>query len=457
MAYYILRSFKANLSAPAIFEAFSRQKGVFFLDSSLHCRERGRFSFIGSDPFLIFQAKGKDPIPRLRQLMNRYSFRAPSSSPPFLTGAVGYLSYDLGFAFEKSLRAGVKENPGIPESFFAFYNTTVIIDHWKRLLYVCASGFPESSLGPARLLAENNFRRTLRLIEGVKNQKIKYPRALPPWGLKTSMGKQEYLRAVKTAKEYIRRGDIYQVNLSQEFRARTKATAVDIYRRLRDLSPSCFSAYFDAGDHQLLSSSPERFLLVEGKRVSTRPMKGTRPRAGKAGRDLCLKNDLLKSAKDKAELMMIVDLERNDLGKVCDYHSLRVKRLRQLEAYRTVYQTTADIEGRLYKNKDRLDALRSCFPGGSITGCPKIRSMEIIEKLEKHRRSIYTGALGYLSCSGNMDFNILIRTILKKKERVYFCSGGGIVADSSARQEFQEMLVKAGAMLKAIGARKAPL
>lgn len=242
------------------------------------------------------------------------------------------------------------------------------------------------------------------------------------------------------------------MNLSQEFNAKTDLSAFQIYKRLRSLSPSYFSAYLDCQDYQILSSSPESFLRLDGNIATTRPMKGTRPRSKNKLKDRKLKKDLLESAKDKAELIMIVDLERNDLGRVCSYDSIEVKALRQLEGYSTVFQTTATVSGRLHKNKDRIDLIRACFPGGSITGCPKIRAMEIIEELEPSRRSIYTGSLGYLSFSGTMELNILIRTILKKGDELYFSVGGGIVADSVPEEEYQETLVKAKAMKSAINA-----
>jgi para-aminobenzoate synthetase component 1 len=242
------------------------------------------------------------------------------------------------------------------------------------------------------------------------------------------------------------------VNLSQEFQSKTDLPGFQIYKRLRKISPSYFSAYLDTGEFEILSSSPEGFLRLEGNTVTTRPMKGTRTRSKNKLDDLRFKRELLESAKDKAELMMIVDLERNDLGRVCNYDSIGVSALRQLEEYNTVFQTTATVYGRLHKNKDRIDLLRACFPGGSITGCPKIRAMEIIEGLEPTRRSVYTGSLGYLSFSGTMDLNILIRTILKKEDKLYFSVGGGIVADSKPDDEYQETLVKANALMQAINA-----
>ncbi|MCM8763014.1 MAG: anthranilate synthase component I family protein, partial [Candidatus Omnitrophica bacterium] len=201
---------------------------------------------------------------------------------------------------------------------------------------------------------------------------------------------------------------------------------------------------------QIISSSPERFLSLDGRRVQSRPMKGTRPRSQLKQKDKFLRRELLNSVKDKAELVMIVDLMRNDLGRVCEYRSIRAKSLRNLEEYSTVFQTTATIEGILHEEMDRIDLIKACFPGGSITGCPKIRAMEIIHELEPDSRAIYTGSLGYLSFCGNLDLNILIRTVLKQNDKLSFSVGGGIVADSDPESEYEETLVKASGILKAI-------
>jgi para-aminobenzoate synthetase component 1 len=435
MAYYILKSYKLKAGPQAIFEILSRKKNCFFLDSSLSA------------------ASDRDPFPRLKELLVEY--RMPASSElPLFGAAVGYLAYDLGFILEHKIKTRNKPDAGIADCYFGFYNTVVGIDHLKRKLHICAVGFPEKKYHLAKALCRTNLKALESLLSGLnspfrgRGQPVKDI----PAELRTDFKREEYLKAVKKAKDYIKAGDIYQVNLSQRFQAKTLLGAVEIYRRLRKISPSSFSAYFDAGDAQIISSSPERFLKLERDLVTTRPMKGTRPRGEDRHQDRRLKTQLLNSAKDKAELTMIVDLERNDLGKVCDYDTIRVDTLRQLERYNTVFQTTATVSGRLHKDKDRIDLLRACFPGGSITGCPKIRAMEIIEELEPNRRSIYTGCLGYLSFSGGMDFNILIRTLLKRQDRLFFGAGGGIVADSSPEGEYQEALVKAKAMLQALNA-----
>jgi len=453
MAYYTLRSYKLKFDPFDIFAILIQQKNCFFLDSSLNTNTLGRYSFLGIEPFHILETRRHDPFPLLKKAIDRYRICAARTGIPFLAGAVGYLSYDLGLILEKKIKTKHKIGLGVPDCFFAFYNTIIIVDHLKQLLHIFSVGFPEEKYHFAKSLSEQNFKMVYKLISKAATSRRAVRQIKPlggPLEISSNFNKKEYLAAIRKAKEYIKRGDIYQVNLSQQFMAKSNLCGLEIYRRLRKVSPTYFSAYLDAGNCQVLSSSPERFLCLEGNRVVTRPMKGTRPRHINRRQDALLQRELLNSAKDKAELTMIVDLERNDLGRVCSYDSVKVAKIRELERYRTVFQTTATVEGRLHKNKDRVDLLRACFPGGSITGCPKIRAMEIIEELEPGRRSIYTGILGYLSFSGNMDFNILIRTILKKEDSLYFGAGGGIVTDSRPEAEYEETLVKAKAMFAAI-------
>jgi para-aminobenzoate synthetase component 1 len=453
MAYYILNSYKLKVPPLEVFEALKNERNCFFLDSSLNSNHSmGRYSFLGIDPFYTLETKNLDPFGRLRELLVRYKIANLKNSLPFPAGAVGYFAYDLGFLLEKKLRKLTADDLTIPDSLFSFYNTVITIDNIKKIVYIFSTGFPEKAYHLQKALSNSHLKRIQNLLSQIrphKNNKKNRPEGNPQV-LKSSFSREGYVRAVHKAKKYIGAGDIYQVNLSQRLESTTGLAGPQIYERLRKISPSYFGAYLDCGDFQILSSSPERFLRLEKNLVTTRPMKGTRPRSKNKTRDFRFKNELLESAKDKAELMMIVDLERNDLGKVCNYDSIKVNALRELEKYSTVFQTTATISGRLHKDKDRIDLLRATFPGGSITGCPKIRSMEIIEELEPTRRSIYTGSLGYLSFTGDMDFNILIRTILKKKNKIYFGVGAGIVADSRPESEYEETLAKARAMMEAI-------
>ena len=481
MAYCILKSFKLDFNPLRLFEIFNRQSRCFFLDSSMsfdasaspirltssfgmlrtntersrRIDYRGRYSFLGIEPFKILKSKNGDCLSELKEALDPLALRLPNNDLPFFGGAVGYLAYDLGFSLEKKLKPKYKKGPDIPNLYFCFYNNLVIIDHYKQIFYILSLGLPEKKYSLSKKLAEENFKKISNLVSKLPSLKIsqKLTAKIATQDLNSNFTKKEYLGAVKKAKEYIANGDIYQVNLSQQFNAKCALTAPEIYKRLRSISPSYFGAYLDTGDFQIISSSPERFLKLEGNKVTTCPMKGTRPRGANSTKDKKLRSELLKSAKDKAELMMIIDLERNDLGRVCDYDSINVSALREIEEYKTVFQSTATITGRLYKNKGRIDLLRASFPGGSITGCPKIRAMEIIEELEPTRRAIYTGALGYLSFTGDMEMNILIRTILKKEENIYFGVGGGIVADSDPESEYQETLVKAKGSFKAIKSR----
>lgn len=454
MAYCTLNSYKLKVSPLQIFDALKNERNLFFLDSSLNSNDSGRYSFLGIDPFFILETKGENPFQGLRVLSERYKLVLPKNYPFFCAGAVGYLSYDLGFLLENKLKKSRNDDLKIPECHFGFYNTAIIIDNVKRRLHIFTVGFPEKKYNLQKSLCNLNLKKIQNLLLKADYAALPVSRDRVSGNaaeIRSNFTKEKYLAAIKRAKQYIKEGDIYQLNLSQRFQARTNLSGAEIYKRLRKLSPSFFSAYLDTGNFQILSSSPERFIKLCADKVVTRPMKGTRPRSVNKSEDRRLKNELIRSAKDKAELMMIVDLERNDLGRVCEYDSIKVSSLRELEEYSTVFQTTATVSGRLHKDKDRIDLLRATFPGGSITGCPKIRAMEIIEELEPDRRSIYTGCLGYLGFTGSMELNILIRTILKKDDKIYFGAGGGIVADSKPEDEYEETLVKARAMRKAIG------
>lgn len=451
MPYLSWKSFDYKGDAFSLFEAIKDKANPFFLDSSLRKYGLGRYSFLGCEPFYVFKGQGKGVLKELSELLERYRLKTPKIDFPFFGGAVGYFSYDWGLSLE-GIESRKKADLFLPDVFLGFYDVVIAIDHWKNKLYVFSSGLPERSPLAAKKRSGERLKQVVGLLSQRYNRKrISAGREQCPVPT-ANFTKEEYLKAVNKAKEYIRKGDIYQVNLSQRFFTQNQLPASELYRRLRVESAASFSAYLDCGDFQILSSSPERFLCFDGKKVYTRPMKGTRTRGRDIQSDKRNKDNLLQSPKDKAELLMIADLMRNDLGRVCEYGSVKVNSLRNLEAYSTVYQTTATVEGALHKDRDRIDLFKACFPGGSITGCPKIRAMQIIDELEPTRRGIYTGALGYLGFNGGMDLNILIRTILKKGDKIYFQAGGGIVADSRAESEYQETLVKAKGMMKAIGA-----
>lgn len=452
MPYLTWKSIDWKHDCLPVFNCLKDKRNAFFLDSNLHRNGSGRYSFIGSDPFYVLKAKaGANLLSDVRKLLGRYALGNLGRGLPFPCGAVGYFSYDLGLYLE-NISSAQEDDLGLPDLFLGFYDTIITLDHAAKKLFISSSGFPETNYLLAKKKAEHRLKQCLRYLSEIERNNSNLKNRIDTNNLTSNFTRGKYLRAVNRAKDYIKKGDIYQVNLAQRFQAKTKASPPDLYERLRTASPSDFSAYLDCGDFQILSSSPERFLYSDGRKVISRPMKGTRPRAQNPTDDQRNKRNLLQSAKDKAELLMIVDLLRNDLGRVCEYGSIKARPLRRLEAYSTVYQTTAGIEGILHKDKDRLDLLKACFPGGSITGCPKIRSMQIIAELEPQRRGIYTGALGYFGFNNTMDFNILIRTILQKNDMLYFHTGGGIVADSNPQAEYDETLVKARGMTRAIGA-----
>jgi para-aminobenzoate synthetase component 1 len=269
--------------------------------------------------------------------------------------------------------------------------------------------------------------------------------------LKSNFSKSDYIKTIEKAKRYIRKGDIYQVNISQRFETEIDSSPENLYLRLRSVSPAPFASYLGFGDISVMSSSPERFLLKRGGYIETRPIKGTRPRGTSAASDLLLEHELKKSVKDNAEHIMIVDLERNDLGRICDYGTVLPSESAVVEKYSNVSHLVSTVKGKLRREVDPIDCFLAAFPGGSITGAPKVRSMEIIEELENVKRSIYTGAIGYISFDGNMDTSIAIRTLVAKNNKAYFSVGGGIVADSDPESEYQETLDKAAGIFQALG------
>ena len=404
------------------------QPYAFWLDSALADERLGRTSFWGAEPFLILRSWGRsielwtrggthrfsgNPLETLRQLL-RQSRRDGASG-----GAVGYLAYELK-RFGENLPQRAVDDLGLPESYLCFYETIARFD--PRPLAVGASAMPRHSPLDGALAPPSNF-----TLEG-------------------------YKRAVQRVRDYIFAGDIYQVNLSQRFQLPLVGSPFDGYLRLRSDNPAPFAAYLNLPEVQVLSASPERFLRFDpiSRRVQTRPIKGTRPRGRTAEEDAALAKELLASEKDRAENVMIVDLERNDLGRVAEIGSVRVTELFCQETLPTVFHLTSTVEAVLREDLDVVDLLLATFPGGSITGAPKIRAMEIIDELEPTARSVYTGSVGYVGFDGSLDLNIAIRTILVKDGVAYFQAGGGIVADSEPEMEYQETLHKARALCRAL-------
>lgn len=450
------------------FNAFASRPHAFFLDSGVSDPRLGRYSFLGAEPLLVVSAKGREasvregglerrlsgnPFQLLRDLLAEQGGRGgrglrphgAGAQVPFLGGFVGYLGYDLCHFVERLPRTA-SDDIGLPDMHLALYGRLAAYDHavgrWYGVSLEGEEGIAEIDAMLAR--AEE--------AEPVSSGPASVGR------LRANFARDEYLAAIGRAKEYIAAGDIFQVNLSQRFETELAVGPAELYRRLRRANPAPFAAYLaiDGEDAAVLSSSPERFLKVTGRHVETRPIKGTRPRGQTPAEDARLAAELAASPKDAAELTMIVDLERNDLGRVCDYGSVAVTEHKAVEAYASVFHLVSTVEGELHAGRDIVDLLKATFPGGSITGAPKIRAMEIIDELEPTQRSVYTGAVGYIGLDGTMDLNIAIRTILVKGGRAFFQVGGGIVADSDPAAEYQETLDKGRRLFAALGQSHEP-
>ena len=463
--YPLVEEIETPLEAPQIFDIFRDRPFCFFLDSGMDPGKLGRYSFLGADPFLVLRSRGErislirdsgeelrrgNPFDVLAELLEQYSLDGGSAPIPFVGGAVGYFSYDLCH-FIEHLPATAVDDLKLPECYLAFYDTIVAVDHREGRVYLAATGFPEVEEG-------KRMKRAAEQLSEVKNRlghhsPVVIAESFPQdehVTLKANFSPEEYIAAVATAREYILAGDIFQVNLSQRFDTELSIPPYGLYQRLRSINPAPFASYLDFDGVSIVGASPERFLRVQGDWVETRPIKGTRPRGKSPEEDRALAQELLSSIKDRAENIMIVDLERNDLGRVCRYGTVRVTELAILETYPTVFHLTSTVVGRLCPGKGRIDLLKATFPGGSITGAPKVRAMEIIDEIEPTRRSVYTGSIGYLSFGGDMDINIVIRTIVVKDGRAYFQVGGGIVYDSEPEAEYVETLDKARALMRAL-------
>jgi para-aminobenzoate synthetase component 1 len=449
----------------------------FFLDSADNNGKTGRYSFIGYDPFLTVMSKGSNiltqssksitrktgnPFDELRHLLNSFRLENSFEPIPFTCGAVGYFAYDLCHFIEK-LPDTTIDDIEFPEMCFSFYDTIIAVDHLENKCFLLSININQNS----QKSTAKRIDHVLKMIRNGSNTPYEEESRFNGSRIKrkiiSNFSKENYLRAVERAKQYINAGDIYQVNLSQRFQTQIETSPYEIYKRLRKINPASFSGYLRFDNKYVVSSSPERFLSLQNatgstgkqsdgkvRNIQTRPIKGTRPRGKDEGINKRMQDELLSSKKDDAELAMIVDLERNDLGRVCNYNTVKVTEKKRLEAHPTVYHLVATVEGELHSRYDAIDLMKATFPGGSITGAPKVRAMQIIDELEPTKRSVYTGAMGYLSFNGNIDLNIAIRTFLVKDDHIFFQVGGGIVADSNPEDEYQETLHKARALIETL-------
>ena len=457
------REIGADLLTPvAAFLRLARGARQPFLLESVEGGEAiARYSFLGRDPSAVVRATvggegdGGPPLQALRQAMARHRPVHFPDLPRFTGGAVGYLSYDVVRLVE-SLPHGIEDDLGVPDILFGIYDTVLAFDHLKQRIQIVSNIRTEENgrrLGHGPLLARYKAaRRTIEAIERLLRRPAP-PEARRAWKRgrwRSNVSEARYKKSVSRAKDYIRAGDIFQVVLSQRFERRAAASPFSIYRALRRINPSPYMYYLDFGEVSLAGASPEMLVRVEGDRIRTRPIAGTRPRGRDEDEDRRQEEDLLADPKERAEHVMLVDLGRNDLGRVSRAGSVAVTRFMAVERYSHVMHLVSEVCGRLRPGQDAFDGLLACFPAGTVSGAPKVRAMEIIEELETTRRGPYAGAVGYIDYSGNLDSCITIRTTVMSRGVAHVQAGAGIVADSNPASEHRECLSKAGAMIDAI-------
>jgi anthranilate synthase component 1 len=473
----VCKELVADLLTPV--SAFLKVAGhadyAFLLESVEGGEHVGRYSFLGKDPFLILRARGSRTtieragsvvesqrpfIETLRGLMA--DFRSPfvPELPRFTGGAVGYLGYGAASWFEPVLGDVGDTSDGADEAAFMLFDTVLAFDHVQHRILIIAN---------ARITADDDLESLyqfacakIQFLERELERNLSAPRADGSRALevRSNHTKDRFEEVVRRAKDYIAAGDIYQVVLSQRFEADVSADPFTVYRALRHVNPSPYMYFIRAGGASgvsIIGSSPEMLVRVEGSRVETHPIAGTRPRGRTADEDLRLAEELKRNEKERAEHVMLVDLGRNDVGRVCAYGSVRVPQFMGLERFSHVMHLTSIVEGRLADTSDRLDALVSCFPAGTVSGAPKVRAMQIIRELEPAGRGLYAGAVGYVDFAGNLDFCIAIRTVIMSGARAYVQAGAGIVIDSNPAAEYEETRDKARALLRALELAQAGL
>jgi anthranilate synthase component 1 len=463
----VVKELVADLLTPvsAFLKVAEHSDYAFLLESVEGGEHVGRYSFLGKDPFLILRGRdGKTTIERagvttdgekpfietLRELMNSFQSPFVPGLPRFTGGAVGYLGYDTAAWFEPTTKRQGDAPLDQDDAGFMLFDTVLAFDHVQHRILLIAN---------ARISGDEDLKSLYQFacakIEFLESEleralSLKRKTGADSVNLVSNMTQQTYESIVKRAKEHIAAGDIYQVVLSQRFEAEVGVDAFTVYRALRHVNPSPYMFFVRMGDRSIVGSSPEMLVRVEGRHAITHPIAGTRPRGKTEEEDVRLGEELKRNEKEKAEHVMLVDLGRNDIGRVCDYGTVRVPTYMALERYSHVMHLVSVVEGQLAEGNDRLDALVSCFPAGTVSGAPKVRAMQIINELEPTRRGLYAGAVGYLDFAGNLDFCIAIRSILLEGGKAYIQAGAGIVADSNPTAEYEETRDKARAMIRAL-------
>ncbi|MFC4302843.1 anthranilate synthase component I [Cohnella boryungensis] len=476
----VVRKLLADTETPIrVFQHLSRDKRAFLLESVEGGVKWARYSFIGTDPFLVLklkhnrltlEQKGKieslkttEPLQMLREKLRSYRSPALPELPPFTGGAIGFFGYDLLQYYERKLPPHKEDDLNMDDMQFMFCDRVIVFDHFKQQVLVIGNvHIPE---GASDADIEASYRETLNGIDDTI-RRIQQPlpvqpsRSTPPQDpelgdIASNLTKEQFLDNVNQAKEYIRAGDIFQVVLSQRFHIETEVDPLHVYRVLRTMNPSPYMYVLKLDDEVIVGTSPELLVKVDDGKVETRPIAGTRPRGRTPEEDVRLEKELLADEKERAEHVMLVDLGRNDLGRVSTFGSVKCDSYMEIERYSHVMHIVSNVTGELRPDKDFYDAFLSCLPAGTVSGAPKLRAMEIISELENEARGAYAGAIGYLGFSGNLNTCITIRTIIFKNGKAYVQAGAGIVWDSVPENEYQETVNKAKGMLKAIRAAEA--
>jgi anthranilate synthase component 1 len=453
----VYRSVIADFLTPvSAFLKLEKDRAYAFLLESVEGGETvARYSFLGCDPFLICRYRKGQPssefMENLRSTLQRFRSVSVPNLPPFTGGAVGYFGYDMVRTIEDIPDTG-RDDLGVDDAELMFYKTVLAFDHLRHQIHIISNLLVDESKDPL----ETQYAKAQEEIERIEAL-LRTP-VEPPVSkankeeiqVRSNFEKSDYLNAVIKAKEYIAAGDIFQVVLSQRFEVDLKTPPFEIYRALRIVNPSPYMYFLKMPDATIVGSSPEMLVKIQGDEAAYRPIAGTRPRGATDAEDECLAKELKADEKERAEHIMLVDLGRNDLGRVCKYGTVRVEDLMFIERYSHVMHLVSALRGQLPPDVDRLDTMMACFPAGTVSGAPKVRAMEIIDELEPTRRGVYSGAIMYLDFSNNLDSCIAIRTLVVKGNKGYIQAGGGIVADSTPEGEYQETVNKSRALLRAI-------
>jgi len=473
----VYKEINADLDTPVSAFLKIKRGGYAFLLESVEGQEKiARYSFLGANPSLVFKSKGKlveiyypkqkrtrrfitktTPLDEIKSIMQGVDAAQVKGLPRFFGGLVGYIGYDFVRFFEE-IPAKNPDDLKLFDAVFMLTDTLLVFDHVNHTIKIVNNVvLPKNKSTIKTLKSKKAYYSALEKIEGVQRdlsralqQENNKHQNLSPVRIKSNLTKRQFCAIVQQAKNYIKRGDVIQVVLSQRFKSAIRNEPFDIYRKLRSLNPSPYMFFLDFKDVVLAGSSPEMLVRCENGTIETRPIAGTRPRGKDEEQDLALEKELKASEKEKAEHIMLVDLGRNDIGRVCKWGRVMVEEFMQVERYSHVMHLVSSVRGVLENKYDCFSALKSCFPAGTVTGSPKIRAMEIIDELENMRRGPYAGCVGYFSFSHNMDTCITIRTIVIKGDTAYIQAGAGIVADSVPHREYTETVNKAKALFEAI-------